>query len=383
MVPNSLKENNEGMKTNQGGSENEIRALFLIMTPGQAYTWRHVIDDLVNKGHKVRILARQYESTTKILDSFGFQFESFRPMSRQSLRMFEILSHVRNGRNMSRKFRPTVIVGFGVSSAVLAASLRKPCIVFTDGESVPLQNSLSKLMASVVITPSCFKTDLGRKHVRLDSYKELFYLHPNRFKPDPSVFDEIGLAKNEKYVLVRFNSFVAVHDIGVRGFSLAEKYELVNELEKYCRVFISTSGDIPSDLKKYLLPTKFDRIHQVLYHASLYVGDGGTMAVESALLGTPSVHLERDSYRNQIVDASAIYGNFDELANKYHLIDTFCDAAKSITKAVQIMQQGDAKQSQRKKLEQVLKDKIDPISFMVASLERISKGSKNKIEGSV
>jgi predicted glycosyltransferase len=32
-------------------------------------------------------------------------------------------------------------------------------------------------------------------------------------------------------------------------------------------------------------------MHDVLYHASLYIGEGGTMATEAALLGTPSIFL--------------------------------------------------------------------------------------------
>ena len=48
-------------------NQNEIRALFVINTPAQVYTWENVIKDLLNKGHKVKILARDYESTVKLL----------------------------------------------------------------------------------------------------------------------------------------------------------------------------------------------------------------------------------------------------------------------------------------------------------------------------
>ncbi len=44
--------------------------------------------------------------------------------------------------------------------------------------------------------------NMGKRHIKLNSYKELAYLHPNYFTPDPSVLDELALEKDEKLVVL-------------------------------------------------------------------------------------------------------------------------------------------------------------------------------------
>jgi len=145
------------------------------------------------------------------------------------------------------------------------------------------------LFSNVILTPDCFNGDFGNKHIRISGYKELAYLYNHYFEPDPTVINELGLDNNEKYVILRFNVFDAVHDIGRRGFSLSEKYRLVRELEKHVRVFVRSEKELPDDLAVYNLPIPFERIHHAPYYAHLLVCDTGTIATEAAILGTPAV----------------------------------------------------------------------------------------------
>lgn len=55
-------------------------------------------------------------------------------------------------------------------------------------------------------------TDLGPRQERLDTYKELFYLHPSVFTPDKQVLRDCGFNPDEKYILVRFVAWNASHD---------------------------------------------------------------------------------------------------------------------------------------------------------------------------
>ena len=63
----------------------------------------------------------------------------------------------------------------------------------------------------------------------------------------------LKINQNEDYVLLRFNAFDAVHDLGISGFSIDQKRLLVNELSKHARVFISSELKLPDDFDKYLL----------------------------------------------------------------------------------------------------------------------------------
>jgi len=341
----------------------DMRLVFFINTPAQVHTWRNVIDILVNKGHHVRVLARDYGSTLTLLDKYGFEYSVYiKPSRARYLKGFEFLSHVLGADRLSREFKPDIIVGFGVVESLTSALLRKPCILVIDSEPLPVQHFLSKLFASVILTPSCFRKELGKKQIRFNGYKELAYLHPDSFKPDPSIYDELGINRDEKYVILRFNAFDAFHDIGKYGFPLHHQHQLVKELERHARVFISAEGSLPEDLKSYNLSIPFHRIHHVLYYAQLLVSDTQTLTTEAAILGTPAIRCNSFAGPNDM-------GNFVELEQKYDLIYCFPEPDRAIEKALELVQKPDLKERWAEKREILLGDKIDVAGFMVWFIE--------------
>ncbi|BAF58564.1 Uncharacterized protein conserved in archaea [Pelotomaculum thermopropionicum SI] len=348
-----------------------MRIAFFINTPAQAHTWRYIIENLIEDGHQVKILARNYDSAPVLLDKYGFDYEIYiEPGRYRHLRSLQIIPHVWHGYRLAIRFKPHIIIGFGIIEALTSFFLKKPCLVFTDSEPVPLQNYLNKLFSSVVLTPDCFNGDFGNKHIRIPGYKELAYLHPNYFQPDPGILNELGLGDKEKYIILRFNAFDAVHDIGRRGFSLSDKYKLVRELEKYARVFIRSEKKLPIDLEAYNLPISFDHIHHALYYAQLLVTDTQTMTTEAAILGTPAVRC------NNFIGPDDM-GNFIELEQKYGLIYNYREPDKAIEKAVELIQRPSLKEEWQQKREVLLKDKIDITAFMVWFIEIYPKSYKD------
>jgi predicted glycosyltransferase len=343
-------------------SEKKLKLLFMINTPAQVHTWKNVIYTLKDRGHDVRILARNYEGTLKLLDKYGLAYRSFNVIESKRLKTLEAVPHIWEGWKLSKEFNPDIIAGFGVDVALVGALCRKPSIVFTDSEPLPVQHFLTRLFVAVILTPSCFKKDLGKKQIRFPSYKELAYLHPDYFHPDPSIYDELGISNTEKYVILRFNAFDALHDVGKYGFSLSDKYRLVRELEKCSRVFISFEGNLPDDFEGYKLPILYERIHHALYYAQLVVSDTQTITTETSVLGTPAIRC------NSFVGPNDM-GIPVELEQKYDLIYCFRDPEKAIQKAVELISQPDLKQQWTVKRQKLLADKIDFAQFTVPFLE--------------
>jgi predicted glycosyltransferase len=217
----------------------------------------------------------------------------------------------------------------------------------------------------VIFTPSCFKKDIGKKQIRYNGYHELAYLHPNYFTPNPAVLDEMGLSKEDTFIILRFVSWRASHDVGQHG--IKNKIELVRELEKYGRVFITSEGKLEKDLEEYRIKVSPEKLHDLLYYASLYVGEGATMATESAVLGTPSIYIS---------SLVGTMGNFIELEQKYGLIFNYNDSDKAIEKAVELIQKQELKEMWREKREKLLKDKIDVTAFMVWLIENYPESFK-------
>jgi predicted glycosyltransferase len=277
--------------------------------------------------------------------------------------MLEIFTHIREGQKLAQEFQPTVILGFGVDAALLAALLKKPGLVFTDCEPMRLQNRLNTLWASAVITPDCFLRNLGSKQVRVNSLKELAYLNPDRFHPDPSIYHELGIEATEKFAVLRFNVFDAVHDIGRKGFSIQDKQQLCRELQKYARIFISPEGTLPYDLEQYKLTISPARIHHVLYYAQLVISDTGTMTTEAAVLGTPGIIC---------LSNVAQFGNFMELEHNYELLYAFSHPDPALEKAVELLKRPELKVQWTRKRQKLLAEKIDFTHFVLDLVQEFS-----------
>jgi uncharacterized protein len=365
---------------------NILKIAFFLNTPAHVHLYKHVITNLKSRGHKTIILARNYGDTVDLLNEMDFDYFVYAnvPSSKYG-KILALPFNVLMAYNFLRKENPDLLVGMGVYSAYTSQLLHKKCIIFNDSEPTPIQFMLFKPFVDTILTPSSFIKDLGPKHIKFNSFKELAYLHKNYFTPDPSIYDFLGIKQNEDYILLRFNAFDAVHDLRISGFSLDQKKLLINELSKNTRVFISTELTLPDDFNKYLLKIPKSRIHDILYYAKLVVADTQTITTEAAILGTPVIRF------NSFVGKKDM-GNFIELENKYHLIFNFNDPKKAIAKAIELIQKPELKNEWEQKRNKLLADKIDTTQFLISfignypeSLEKIKSAHKNSksISGSI
>ncbi len=344
-----------------------LKLLFYVPTAAQYYSWKNIIYKLKEHGNSSRVLLRDYGSSVNIVDkSDEIEYYIFKRNLKKILRYTSLVRNVRLISRHVKQYSPDIILGYGVSTAITGFLTKTPSIIFNDSEPIGLQNNIIAKFANVVITPTAFSKNLGNRQIRINSLKELAYLHRNYFRPDISILEELGVLPQEKYVILRFNIFDAVHDIGKHGFSQKDQFTLVDKLSKYSHVFISPEGKLPEALEKYRLPIKYDRIHHALYYAQLLVTDTQTMTTEAALLGTPVVRC------NNFVGPNDM-GNFVELEKKYDLIYSFNDTERALQKAVELIRIPDLKEQWVKKREALLSDKIDFTQFMVDFIENYPK----------
>lgn len=262
---------------------------------------------------------------------------------------------------ITREFKPDIFIGQALPHFAHVSSIfNKPYIIFEDTEHAHLVQSVSFPFADWIIIPNCYRDDLGKKQIRFDGYFELAYLHPNYFTPDPTVLDEFGLTEGEPFVIVRFVSWKASHDIGHKGLTLDTKRKAIHEFEKYGRVFISSETTMPQEFEKYRIAP--EKMHDLLYYASLLYGESATMASECAVLGTHAIFCD-----------FAGRGYTDEEEANYGLVYNFrldeSGQKNSIEKAVELLQDLDLKEKGRKKRKRLLSEKIDITKFMVRFIE--------------
>ncbi len=348
-----------------------MRVIFDVGHPAQVHFFKHAIRCLQDRGHQTAITCGDKDVTVALLRSYGMPYQVIGRSRRGLPGLFcEMVSRDVRLLRFARAFRPDLLVGGcgNVTAPTVAALLRKPSIVFDDTEHSKYEHLLMDRLATLICTPACYKKDLGPKQLRYDGYHPLAYLHYNYFRPDPSVLGDLGLAADERFVIVRFVSWSASHDIDRHGF--LRKREIVERLREYGRVLVSSESPMDGHLEKYRLRVSPHKLHSLLHYASLSLGDGGTTAVESALLGTPTVHFEYARSRDgSQYSTTQDVGVFDELVNRYALVRTFSDEDEAIEHSLELIRNRDAKAECQERARRVFENKIDVTAFMVDLIE--------------
>lgn len=328
--------------------------------PADVHLFKNFIYQMEKKGHDVIITATKKDVSIQLLDNYGFDYINLGSYGTSLIKklvntpMIDLKMY-----NAIKRIRPDIFIGLGsVRASHISRLMRRPYISFDDTEHATKEHILYMPFTDVICTPSCFNKDLGRKQIRVNSYKELAYLHPNYFKPDSSILNDIGIDESEKFIILRFVSWNAIHDIGQHG--IQDKITLVGELEKYGKVLITSESCLDKKLEKYKINIPPEKIHDLMYYASLYIGEGATMATECAILGTPSIYIS--SLTGEI-------GNLLELEQRYDLIYSYKDQNIAMKKAIELLQKPCLKEEWKKKRENLIKDKIDIVKFMIWLVE--------------
>lgn len=301
--------------------------IFELNHPKHYYQFKYVMALLQDRGHDIKVLARDKDVLLKVLREEGVPYEVF-GLHKDSIsgKLFSSFSIYQNYRRIAKTFRPDVIVSKASLYGVLVArSLKCKSFIFPDSEVVPLTNKVVAPLASHIITPEPFALYYGSKHQKIRGLFEDCYLSPEVLSIDRHFPEDIGLKR--PYAILRFVGWSANHDINNNGFSLEEKIRLAESIGKYMMVYISSEKELPDSLSKYKLNTPAARIHDVLANADLYVGDSQTMAAEAALLGTPAIR------SNSFVGDDDM-SNFKMLESKYGLLRNIRDFDSVLNTAI-------------------------------------------------
>jgi hypothetical protein len=347
-----------------------LKILIGIQHPKQVHLFKNTIFNLINKGHTVKIVAVDKEITRELLERLNIPF-TLLGINQPSLgkKFWELLSREFKTFRIMKEFKPDLVVGRAVPHlAHVSAFLRIPFIIFEDTELAGAIHKITIPFASTIVTPSSYLGDFGEKHVRYNGFDELAYLNPNYFTPNPQIFKNLGLQNEEHFIVLRFISWNAYHDAHLKG--IADYPGLIKNLEPYGKVFVSSEGDLDPSLEKYRLLINPDEMHSLLYFAHLYIGEGGTMAAEAAILGTPSIHVEGN--REGIATGNSS-GNFRELQDKYGLLFFFAHQEEACSKALELLKNRNIKQEWQKRREILLKDKVDVTRWMTDFIENYPK----------
>lgn len=336
-----------------------MKVLIDIGHPGHVHLFRNFAHIFSEKGHKVLFTVREKEHEVELL-------------------RFEKLPFVRTGRHYSSdlgkiaglivfnlkilfisfRFKPDLFLSHGSIYTLLSAFiLRKPNIALEDSgnyEQVRLYLPFTK----AVLTSTSFPFRYGNKQVFYNGYHELAYLHPDYFTPDQGVVKELGLSEGEKYFIIRFVAWKASHDRKNSGLLTEQKSEIIRYLSSRGRVFISSESPLPSEFETYRFPLKPERLHHALAFASLFVGEGATMASESAVLGTAAVYV--NTIRR---------GYLEEQEKEYGLVSCFSGFIGVMDKIEMLLEDPFLKSETKERSVRLTNNKCDVTLFLTRFIE--------------
>jgi uncharacterized protein len=270
-----------------------MRILLDIGHPGHVHYFKNLYYKLKDEGHDILVVARDKEVTFELLRYYKIPFINRGSGGKSKIGKFLYLfkgtfTILRAG----LKHKSDLLISFASPYASIASILlRRFNIVLDDTEVGRFERLFYKPLADLIITPKAFKKKLGKKHIVFNGFMELTYLTPKYFMPDMKIMNYLGNVENEKYVIIRFVSWEASHDIGQRGLTLEQKHEIVDLCSKYAKVYISSEKALPEFLEEFRLKINPYQLHDALFYASLYIGEGATTASEACILGTPAVYI--------------------------------------------------------------------------------------------
>lgn len=339
-----------------------MRILIDIGHPAHVHLFKNMAHEMIKKGHEFFFTVREGENQALLLEGNDFKYAIIGKKQKGTIRkllgifVFSFKIYL-----IAKRFKPDLFLSHGSMYAGYAA-------LFTGKKHIALEDTgnmeqlfFSKPVSDVILSPQSLQVDLGRKHIQYNGFHELAYLHPNRFTPDISVLRELNVQEGEPFVILRFVSWNATHDLGQSGLSLSQKSDLINEISKYARVFISSEESLPHEFDKYAFKLAPNRLHHALFYATMYIGEGATTASECAMLGTPAIYI------------NTITAGTLEQQEQYGLLFCFRNSTGLVEKARNLLKTPGLKDEFQTRRNKMLSENIDVTSLLIWFVENYPK----------
>lgn len=330
--------------------------------PAHIHFFNPIIKKMIKDEHEYLLCIREKDCSVQIAQSYHLNYTSKGKGSYSILlKPFYLIRSVFQIYFLAKKFKPNLFLSFASPYAgIVSWLLNRPHLVFDDTEPDPLLQAIYKTFSTQIITPTCFQKDFGKKHIQVNSYKELAYLGSQYVIKNPDFKEQLGFRHNQDYILVRLVNHGNMHDIFVNKWNSDSKIHFIKTLAEKFPIVISSEITLPQNLEKYRLKLPEKRFHETIANAKLIVCESATVATESAILGIPALFIDYNTR-----------GYVDEIERNYDLIKSLKPTRDGLKEAndfiYQIMSNPINKeyQSNRQKL---LSEKEDIVEFIVQQI---------------
>jgi len=278
-----------------------MKILIALNHPAHYYLFKFIYLKLISKGHDVRYVIKEKDILEKLLlsEKVAYTKISQKKNVKGSFSIvlkggIELLQRDLKLLKYVREFVPDIMMGTDIAITHIGKLMRLPSFVYNedDFEINKFFCKSSYPFANFIVAPAYTSVGkYGSKKISYNGIQKMAYLNPKYFSPDKRVLQDLKVSTDENFFIIRLISLTSAHDIEGKhkGIDLKLTKEIINYLEKYGKVFISSEDVLPRELLKYQLKISPNNMHSVMAFASLFIGDSQSMCAEAGILGTPFI----------------------------------------------------------------------------------------------
>jgi len=350
-----------------------------ILTPKQVLFMGELSRRLEAKAHTVLRTTRKYREVNELLELKGINATVVGKHGGASLKgkLTASSQRITELASIVEKFKPDLSIGFASPEAARTAfGLGVSHYTINDSphsEAVALLTiPLSKKLFSPKIIPLEAWSKLGagpEKIVQYDALDPIVWLR--EFHPNSGILEELGLDNTIPIVVIRAEEAFASYLLGRVPEEGSVVIPIINSLIKRLReqvqiVFLPRYQEQVKIVKKefhkrVIVPEKVIDGSNLLHFSSVFIGCGGTMTAEAALMGIPTI---------------TCYPGESTFVDKYlvrnRLSYRLTDPEDVTKKTVQILENAEEYRKKFQKRAKTLTSKMeDPLEVIMETIEKV------------
>jgi len=281
-----------------------MKVILDILTPKQFMFFPKIAESLEKRGHTVHMVSRRYREVSRLVERKGLNVDVIGRHGGRELRD-KLVASVKRIQALVPVFEevePDVAVSFSSPELARASfGLGVPHICLNDSPHAVAVAKLTLPLSEKLLTPRMIPKNAwmgyGIPEERIVQYNALDpRVWLKDFEPDASVLDQLGLSQDAPIVTVRAPEMQAAYLLGnsTRFSSIVEFVKNLKRLKGELQVVVvpryrqqvetllgSSEGGIKVCEEVVDGPS-------LLYYSDVFIGAGGTMSAEAALLGIPT-----------------------------------------------------------------------------------------------
>jgi len=275
-----------------------------ILTPKQVNFFAPLVRRLSRKGTSLVVTTREYREVNQLLKMRKI---SALKVGRHGggvlkAKLISSVDRIRRLASLLPSHHCTSAISFSSPEAArVAYGLSIPHLCISDSPHAEAVSRLTIPFSKLLFTPKIIPLDSWRKYgidrtriIRYNALDPAAWLKD--FKPNPHVLDELRLDSSKPILIIRPEESQASYLINKtidESLSVSVARTLARRLPQ-SQVVLIPRYDVATFTKKGLagyvtVPGSAVDATSLIYYARLFLGGGGTMTAEAALLGVPSI----------------------------------------------------------------------------------------------